>query len=105
MVPFHLKDIPSINHTTQHANVVINLMGQSYPTWNFSLEEANVEGVRAIATAAKEAGAERFIHISHLAASEDSVSEFARTKAAGEKTMPVFPLIDGATAKRTPIFV
>ena len=59
-------------------------MGQQTPTFNFTLEEANVEGVRAIAKAAKEAGVERFIHVSSLSADPNSKSEFARSKAAGE---------------------
>merc|ERR1711988_912969 len=56
MVPFHLKDEASIAHVSQHANVVVNLVGQESATRNFSLEEANVEGTRRIAKAAKNAG-------------------------------------------------
>lgn len=136
MVPFHLRDTASIDNTLKHANVVVNCMGQQWPSFNFSLEEANVEGVRAICTAAKKAGVERFVHISSLAANADSQSEFARTRAAGEKVvkefypdatilrcgsmygaedrfltriaglasvLPVFPLVNGAQAKRTPV--
>jgi len=92
MVPYHLKDSDSIAHVTKEANCVINLMGQQQPTWNFTLHQANVEGVRAIATAAKAAGAERFIHISALQANENSVSAWARTKAEGEKVVKeIFP--------------
>jgi len=138
MVPYHLRDTESVQHVVKEANVVVNLMGQQWPSFNFSLQDANVEGVRAIATAAKEAGVERFIHISSMSASLDSGSDFAKSKAEGEavvreiypdatilrpgsmfgqedrflariagqaKAMPVFPLINGAQAKRTPIFV
>lgn len=138
MVPYHLKDIPSVEHVVKEANVVVNLMGQQWRTFNFTLQQANVEGVRAIATAAKEAGVERFIHISSLSAKLDSKSDFAKSKAEGEavvkeiypdatilrpgsmyasedrflsriagqaKAMPAFPLINGAEAKRTPIYV
>jgi nucleoside-diphosphate-sugar epimerase len=68
----------------QEANVVVNLMGQQTPSFNFTLDEANVEGVRNIALAAKEAGVERFIHISAMSASADSSSAYSRSKAAGE---------------------
>lgn len=84
MVPFHLRDQASVQHVVQHANVVVNAMGQQTPSFNFTLDEANVEGVRNIALAAKEAGVERFIHVSHMAANADSQSAYARSKAAGE---------------------
>merc|ERR1712216_771538 len=87
MVPYHLRDLPSVGHVVKEANVVVNLMGQQWPSFNFTLEEANVEGVRAIATAAKEAGVERFIHVSSLSASAGSRSEYAKTKAAGEQAV------------------
>lgn len=87
MVPYHLRDQPSIANVVQHANVVVNLMGQQWPSFNFTLEEANVEGVRNLAKAAKEAGVERFIHVSSMSANADSQSEFARTRAAGEKAV------------------
>merc|ERR1712159_983335 len=84
MVPFHLKDAESLAHVVQHGNVVINVVGQQSPSWNFTLEEANVDGPRAIAKAAKEAGIDRFIHVSALGASSDASSAWAKRKAAGE---------------------
>jgi len=138
MVPFHVREEDSIKHVCKEANVVINMMGQQWPSFNFTLEQANVEGVRAVAQAAKDQGVERFIHVSSMSANANSKSELARTKAAGEaavreiypdatilrpgsmfgnedrflcriagqiSAMPVFPFIDGAQAKRTPIAV
>merc|ERR1719310_200867 len=84
MVPYHLRDQDSVKNVVKEANVVVNLMGQMTPSFNFTLEEANVEGVRNIALAAKEAGVERFIHISAMSANADSASEYSRSKAAGE---------------------
>jgi NADH dehydrogenase (ubiquinone) 1 alpha subcomplex subunit 9 len=137
MAPYHLKDEASIAHVSQHANVVVNLVGQESATRNFSLEEANVEGTRRIAKAAKDAGVQRFIHVSAMAARPDSISGFCKSKAESEAVVkeifpdatilrpgsmfgpedrflariagqaqgaPVFPLIAGAQAKRTPIF-
>ena len=43
-----------------------------------------MQGVRNIALAAKEAGVERFIHVSAMCANPDSKSEYSRSKAAGE---------------------
>jgi len=83
MVPFQLKDTESISHVVQHGNVLINAMGQSGPSFNYTLQEANVDGVRAIAEAARSAGIERFIHVSALT-SPHSTSDFAKTKAEGE---------------------
>lgn len=138
MVPFHLKEQATVKHVLKEANVCVNVMGQSSPSFNFTLEEANVEGVRNVAKAAKEAGVERFIHVSAMAASPDSQSEWARSKWAGEQAVreifpdatilrpgsmfgeedrllariagqalafPAWPLIDGATAKRSPVAV
>jgi NADH dehydrogenase (ubiquinone) 1 alpha subcomplex subunit 9 len=84
MVPYHIRDQDSVSHTLKEANVVVNLMGQQWPSFNFTLEQANVEGVRAIAEAAKAQGVERFIHVSAMSASADSGSDFAKSKAAGE---------------------
>jgi uncharacterized protein YbjT (DUF2867 family) len=92
MVPFHLKETDSIQHVVQHANVVVNLVGQQWPSFNFTLEQANVEGVREIALAAKKAGAERFIHVSCMSADAESKSPYARSKAAGEAVVrEIFP--------------
>ena len=43
-----------------------------------------MDGARRLAEFAKEAGASRFIHVSHLAADLNSPSEFLRAKAEGE---------------------
>lgn len=90
MVPFHLKDEASIAHVVKHGNVVINAMGQQHKSFNFTVEEANVDGARAVAKAAKEAGIERFIHISAVGASADSSSDWAKSKAAGEAAVKEF---------------
>merc|ERR1711907_364972 len=66
-------------------------MGQTGPSFNFTLEEANVDGARAIAQAARDAGIERFIHISAIT-NPDSTSDFAKTKAEGEAAVKeIFP--------------
>ena len=68
--PFHLRDEPSIRKAMKYSNVVVNLIGQEWPTKNFSLEEANVEGPARLARLAREMGVERFVHVSHINARE-----------------------------------
>ena len=46
-----------------------------------------VEGARTIARAARETGARRLIHVSAIGADARSSSEYARTKAAGERAV------------------
>uniref|UniRef100_A0A8L2R6R3 NADH dehydrogenase [ubiquinone] 1 alpha subcomplex subunit 9, mitochondrial n=1 Tax=Rattus norvegicus TaxID=10116 RepID=A0A8L2R6R3_RAT len=59
---------------------------------NFDFEDVFVNIPRAIAQASKEAGVERFIHVSHLNASMKSSAKSLRSKAVGEKEVrTVFP--------------
>jgi NADH dehydrogenase (ubiquinone) 1 alpha subcomplex subunit 9 len=52
---------------------------------NFTFEDVHVEGTRAIAEAAMEAGVSRFVQVSALNASEDSPSKFLQTKVMNKK--------------------
>jgi NADH dehydrogenase (ubiquinone) 1 alpha subcomplex subunit 9 len=84
---FALRDQQSIEAAVSRSNVVVNVLGRHYATRNFTLEDANVTGSYNLAKAAKKAGAERFIHVSHVGASENSESELLRIKAKGEKAV------------------
>jgi NADH dehydrogenase (ubiquinone) 1 alpha subcomplex subunit 9 len=64
--PFHLKDDASIARAVKHSNVVINLIGREMNTRNFNQWDVNVEGPRRLARIAREAGVERFVHISNI---------------------------------------
>ena len=56
------------------------------------MEQTNHEITRNIAIGAKEAGVSRFIHVSALGADPDHISEFGRSKYAGEQVVKeVFP--------------
>lgn len=68
--PFYLKDEESIIRTIKYSNVVINLIGQTYETSNFSFNDVHVEGARTLARLAKKCNVERFIHVSCLNAEE-----------------------------------
>ncbi|KAJ9585216.1 hypothetical protein L9F63_002979 [Diploptera punctata] len=65
-VPYHLQDEDSIRKAIKYSNVVINLVGRDWETKNFKFEDVNVEGARRIARLAKEAGVEKFVHVSAL---------------------------------------
>ena len=83
-IPFHARDPDSIAAAVEKSDVVINLLGKQMKTRNFDYVGSNVEAVSNIAKVCKEVGVPKFVHVSALAASEDSPSEWLRCKAMGE---------------------
>ncbi|XP_017521889.2 NADH dehydrogenase [ubiquinone] 1 alpha subcomplex subunit 9, mitochondrial isoform X1 [Manis javanica] len=75
----------SIQRAVKHSNVVINLVGREWETKNFDFEDVFVKIPQTIAQVSKEAGVEKFIHVSHLNADIKSSSKYMRNKAVGEK--------------------
>lgn len=61
---------------------------------NFTFEDVHVEGTRAIAEAAMEAGVSRFVQVSALNASEDSPSKFLQTKVTKRRRRGKIPPIN-----------
>ena len=51
------------------------------------MADVNIDGARNIARAAKEAGMEKFVHVSALGADPSSPSEYLRTKGVGEEAV------------------
>lgn len=89
--PFHLMDEESIRKAVKYSNVVINLVGRDWETKNFSFKDVHVDGARRLARIAREAGVEKFIHVSALNADPDPTptvyekgSDFLRSKYHGE---------------------
>jgi NADH dehydrogenase (ubiquinone) 1 alpha subcomplex subunit 9 len=70
-VPYDLRDEESIRKSIQYSNVVINLVGRDWETKNFSFDDLHVKGARTLARLAKEAGVEKFIHVSALNATSN----------------------------------
>ena len=66
------------------ADVVINLVAILAPSGKQSFQAVHVDGARAVAKAAREAGVKRFIHVSAIGADRKSDAAYGRTKAAGE---------------------
>lgn len=89
--PYSPRNEDSIRRAIEGCDVVINLIGKDYetkhvlPWWvNFTYEDMNSRIPRKLAEISQEMGVHQFIHVSALAASHDSASEWARTKAQGE---------------------
>jgi len=92
--PFHLQDEKSIRKAIGHSNVVINLIGREIDTKNFNQWDVNYHGAQRLARLAREAGVERFVHISHINAREnpDRIwslrgSDMLRSKWEGEQAV------------------
>lgn len=82
---WNVRNKDSIRRAVENSNVVINLVGRDWETKNFDFEDVFVKIPQAIAQVSKEAGIEKFIHISHLNADIKSTSRYMRNKAVGEK--------------------
>lgn len=63
---------------------VINLVSILHESGRQTFKTINVEGARAVAEAARQAGAERFIHISALGIEQTGDTKYGRTKRQGE---------------------
>ncbi|MFV0297689.1 MAG: complex I NDUFA9 subunit family protein, partial [Hyphomicrobiaceae bacterium] len=83
-VQANVRYADSVARAVEGARAVVNAVGILAPSGSQSFEAVHVEGARAMARAAKAAGAEQFVHISAIGASTDSAARYARTKAAGE---------------------
>jgi len=90
-VPINIRDEKSLYKAMKYSNVVINLIGKSNDTRNYSMEEVNVTAARNIARIARESGVKRLIHVSSLNAAEKPKgvilkdgSKFLATKWRGE---------------------
>ena len=81
----------SVDRAVEGADIVVNLVAILFETGRQKFDAVQDFGARAAAEASRAAGA-RLVHISAIGADENSQSEYARTKAQGEKavfeTMP-----------------
>ncbi len=77
----------SVAAAVQGVDTVINLVGILHEGGRQRFNTVHVEGVRRLARAAAGAGVRRFLHLSALGADAQSLSAYARSKAAGEATL------------------
>jgi uncharacterized protein YbjT (DUF2867 family) len=83
-VQANLRYPDSVLRAAKGAQVVVNAVGILAGTGAQTFQAVHVDGARAVAKAAREAGAARFIHVSAIGASRSSPARYAQTKAAGE---------------------
>lgn len=83
-VQANLRYPDSCRAAAEGADVVINTVAIMANSGRQKLRSVNVDGARAVARAAREAGARRFIHISAIGADTSSDAAYARSKAEGE---------------------
>merc|ERR1712087_1017571 len=78
------RSLEDIEAAVCESNVVINLLGRQTETRRWSFNDINVSFPSVLAEVCAEKGVNRLIHVSALAASLDSPSAWARSKAVGE---------------------
>jgi uncharacterized protein YbjT (DUF2867 family) len=83
-VQANLRFPESVRRAAEGASVVVNAVGILAGTGAQTFTAIHAAGARAVAKAAREAGAQRFVHISAIGASRSSRANYALTKAAGE---------------------
>eukprot|EP01119_Soliformovum_irregulare_P001728 TRINITY_DN1147_c0_g1_i1.p1 TRINITY_DN1147_c0_g1~~TRINITY_DN1147_c0_g1_i1.p1 ORF type:complete len:348 (-),score=69.61 TRINITY_DN1147_c0_g1_i1:186-1229(-) len=81
---FTIREDRSIETAVMHSNIVINCIGVNHNTRNFTAEEVNVKHAANIARIARDAGVDRYIHLSMIGADENSNSELLRMRKRGE---------------------
>jgi uncharacterized protein YbjT (DUF2867 family) len=83
-VQANLRYPESIEHAVAGADAVVNLVGILAKSGGQTFEALHVKGARAVANAARKAGARHLVHISAIGADSASKAAYGRTKAAGE---------------------
>lgn len=84
MKDFDLFDEDMVKRAIEGSDVVINLVGTDFETWNYSFDDVHVKATEILARASKTMGVQRFLHFSALGASIDAPSRRLRSKAMGE---------------------
>jgi uncharacterized protein YbjT (DUF2867 family) len=83
-----VSNADSVRRAIQGSSAVINLPG----VFGGKMRSVHVDGARNVAEAAREVGAEAFVHISAIGVSTESESGYSRTKAEGEEAVrTVYP--------------
>jgi NADH dehydrogenase len=87
VVQANVRDAGSIARALDGAEACVNAVAVLYESGRQTFQALHVEGARAVAAAARAAGAGRFVQISSIGASPQSTSLYALTKAAGESAV------------------
>lgn len=87
-----VRDPASLRQAVEGADAVINLVGILYQPGRATFSAIHADGAANVAQAARDAGAKRLVQMSALGADPYSRSNYARSKAAGEKAvLSAFP--------------
>jgi NADH dehydrogenase len=84
IVPCNVRDNASVVSAVRDARAVVNLVGILAERGRQRFPAVHGDGAGRIAAAAREAGAERLVHVSAIGADPQSHSVYSRTKAEGE---------------------
>ena len=88
----NVRDADSVRRAVHGSVAVLNLAGILAERGKQTFEAVHVHGAAAAATAALEAGARTFVHVSAIGADPDSPSAYGRSKAEGEQEVRrIFP--------------
>ena len=80
----NLRFPASIANAVQGAEAVVNLCGILAQTSRQTFEGVHVSGARAVAKAARQAGARQLVHVSAIGADAGAASLYASSKGRGE---------------------
>ena len=86
-VQANLRYPDSVARAIEGADAVVNAVGILYESGKQRFGAVQATGAKAIAEAAKAAGVTDLVHLSAIGADAGSKSEYAKTKAAGEKAV------------------
>ena len=101
LVQANLRFPDSVARALDGADAVVNLVSVLFEAGRQTFTALNVEGVRTIASAAKERGIKNVVHISSIGADPDSEAEYSETKGEGERVLR--EIIPGADILRPSI--
>ena len=85
LVQANVRFPESVARALEGADAVINLIGLLYESGRQTFTDVQADGARAIAEAAKAAGAKRFCHVSAIGADAASKAKYNRAKAKAEE--------------------
>ncbi|GAB5369802.1 hypothetical protein AAMO2058_001437600 [Amorphochlora amoebiformis] len=102
-VPFHIRDQASVDKAVEKSSVVVNCIGNTFETRNFTFQQTYLDTTKALVEACQKAGVDRIINISSVNAALDSESPWLRANAeADEYLHSNFP--NATTIKVTRMF-
>ena len=82
---YDIRNDAATEAIVQNADVVVNCVGRTHSTSNYTLDEIHIQWPDKLSKICKKYKKDRFVHMSALGADIKSPNVFLRTKAAGEK--------------------